>query len=82
MTSERMIKGVPRGPGVTDILPQNHEAEESVLGAILVMPKVFRPVLHLGLRSEHFYRDRHRGDLPGDPRTGRPGRRDRLPKRD
>ena len=35
-----------------------------MLGAILVTPKVLRPVLHLGLRSEHFYRDRHRGDLP------------------
>lgn len=41
--------------------PTNIEAEEAVLGALMVSPATLRPVIiESGIRSAHFYRDRHR----------------------
>ncbi len=41
--------------------PQNLEAEESVLGAMMVSQATIEPVLlDVRLQSEDFYRDRHR----------------------
>ena len=47
--------------GKTAIVPpQNLEAEESVLGAMMVSESTIEPVLlDVRLRSEDFYRDRH-----------------------
>ncbi len=43
------------------IPPQNLEAEESVLGAMMVSEGSIKPVIHdARLRDEDFYRDRHR----------------------
>ena len=48
-----------RGNG-TLVPPQNVEAEESVLGAVLVAPTMIDRVVEEGLRAGDFYRDRHR----------------------
>jgi replicative DNA helicase len=41
--------------------PHNLEAEQSVLGAVLLSDRaMYRLVIDDGLRPEHFYRDRHR----------------------
>ena len=49
--------------------PHNIEAEESVLGAILLSERtMYSLVIEEGLRPEDFYRDRHRADLRGDAR--------------
>jgi len=41
--------------------PHNLEAEQSVLGAVLLSDRaMYRLVIDDGLRAEHFYRDRHR----------------------
>jgi replicative DNA helicase len=46
---------------VSAVPAQNLEAEESVLGAMLVTEAVVEPVLvRRGLRPEHFYKERHR----------------------
>lgn len=45
---------------MTDIPPQDLEAERGVLGALMVAPKMLRPILLSGLKREHFYRDSHR----------------------
>lgn len=39
--------------------PQDLQAEEAVLGAVLLSDTAMRPVLEAGLRPEHFYRERH-----------------------
>jgi len=45
----------------TIVPPQNLEAEESVLGAMMVSESTIEPVLlDVRLRAEDFYRDRHR----------------------
>jgi replicative DNA helicase len=41
-------------------LPQNLEAERTVLGAILIDSLAYAKVVGVGLRPEHFYRDAHR----------------------
>jgi replicative DNA helicase len=47
--------------GTPGIPPQNLEAEESVLGAMMVSEATIEPVLlDIRLHSEDFYRDRHR----------------------
>jgi replicative DNA helicase len=47
--------------GKTIVPPQNLEAEESVLGAMMVSEATIEPVLlDVRLHSEDFYRDRHR----------------------
>jgi replicative DNA helicase len=47
--------------GKTIVPPQNLEAEESVLGAMMVSEATIEPVLlDTRLKSEDFYRDRHR----------------------
>jgi replicative DNA helicase len=47
--------------GKTVIPPQNLEAEESVLGAMMVSESTIEPVLlDVRLKPEDFYRDRHR----------------------
>ena len=41
--------------------PQNLEAEESVLGALMVSSSAINPVfLEVGLRADDFYREQHR----------------------
>ncbi len=47
---------------MTSILPpHNLEAEQAVLGAVLLVPSCLRRlILEQALRSDHFYRDRHR----------------------
>jgi replicative DNA helicase len=48
-------------PQVTHVPPQNLEAEESVLGAMMVSEGAIAPViLDVRLHDEDFYRDRHR----------------------
>jgi replicative DNA helicase len=45
----------------TQVPPQNLEAEEAVLGAMMVSEAAFNPVfVDIRLRAEDFYRDRHR----------------------
>jgi replicative DNA helicase len=45
----------------TQVPPQNLEAEEAVLGALMVSEAAFNPVfVDIRLRTEDFYRDRHR----------------------
>ncbi|HEX3562905.1 MAG TPA: DnaB-like helicase N-terminal domain-containing protein, partial [Solirubrobacterales bacterium] len=47
--------------GKTIVPPQNLEAEESVLGAMMVSESTIEPVLlDVRLHAEDFYRDRHR----------------------
>ena len=47
--------------GKTIVPPQNLEAEESVLGAMLVAESTIEPVLlDVRLQADDFYRDRHR----------------------
>jgi replicative DNA helicase len=47
--------------GKTIVPPQNLEAEESVLGAMMVSESTIEPVLlDVRLKAEDFYRDRHR----------------------
>src|ERR671918_704515 len=47
--------------GKTIVPPQNLEAEESVLGAMMVSGGTIEPVfLDVRLQPEDFYRDRHR----------------------
>ncbi len=41
-------------------LPQNLEAEKTVLGSILIDPSSLNKVVAAGLHPEHFYRDAHR----------------------
>src|SRR4029450_1541397 len=63
--------GSPGQPGIRDAMaqaptaahipPQNVEAEESVLGAMMVSEAAMEPVLlEAHLQEEDFYRDRHR----------------------
>lgn len=48
-------------PATSDVPPQNVEAEESVLGAMLVAePALKRVRAESGLTAKHFYLDRHR----------------------
>lgn len=44
---------------MSDVPPQNLEAEEHVLGAMLVSQATVQPVIATGLEPEHFYRSRH-----------------------
>ncbi len=47
--------------GGAHVPPQNLDAEESVLGAMMVSEAAMAPVLlEVGLKGEDFYRDRHR----------------------
>ena len=61
------------------VQPHNLEAEESVLGAMMVSEAALDPVFaDVRLASEDFYRGRHGVDLRGDPRplrARRAGRR-------
>ena len=53
-----MANGTTPNAGVP---PQNLEAEESVLGAMMVSQATIEPVLvDIRLKTEDFYRDRHR----------------------
>ena len=48
-------------PAETQIAPQNLDAEESVLGALMVSQAAFNPVMvDVKLDAEDFYRERHR----------------------
>lgn len=56
-----MAISVPQEAGAGALPPHNHEAEISVLGAILISDRVFdRVVVDTKLRADDFYRDRHR----------------------
>src|SRR5512134_4150748 len=49
------------GTAAAVVPPQNLEAEESVLGAMMVSEATIEPVLlDVRLQAEDFYRDRHR----------------------
>ncbi|HWH45530.1 MAG TPA: replicative DNA helicase [Thermoleophilaceae bacterium] len=57
-----MAVSAPPGPsGAANVPPHNHEAEVSVLGAILIGEKMLdRLHVEVRLRPDDFYRDRHR----------------------
>lgn len=56
-----MQNGAPTTAPSAALPPQNLEAEESVLGALLVTESALVPVLlDVSLRAEEFYRERHR----------------------
>ena len=58
--------------------PHNIEAEESVLGAILLSERtMYSLVIEETLRPEDFYRESHRDGLRGDARPLRAQRADR-----
>lgn len=54
--------GPPHNPAASSVPAiVNLEAERSVLGAVLIAANLLRPlIVEEGLRSEHFYTDRHR----------------------
>ena len=57
----RVEKNVANNGTATIVPPQNLEAEESVLGAMMVSESTIEPVLlDVRLQAEDFYRDRHR----------------------
>jgi replicative DNA helicase len=57
----RTEKNLANNGTATVIPPQNLEAEESVLGAMMVSESTIEPVLlDVRLQAEDFYRDRHR----------------------
>lgn len=48
-------------PTIVDVAPHSLEAEQAVLGAILLSERAFGPIYSdVGLRPSHFYRPRHR----------------------
>ncbi|MCL6106578.1 MAG: replicative DNA helicase [Actinobacteria bacterium] len=47
-------------PKMNTVPPQNLEAEESVLGAMMFQPGAIVAVMDSGLRADDFYRDSHR----------------------
>src|SRR5256886_17393332 len=54
--------GSPASPASAGVIapPQNLDAEQSVLGAILLSDRsLYALVIEEGLRAEDFYRDRH-----------------------
>jgi replicative DNA helicase len=59
--SVRVEKNLANNGTATIVPPQNLEAEESVLGAMMVSESTIEPVLlDVRLQAEDFYRDRHR----------------------
>jgi replicative DNA helicase len=57
----RVEKSLANNGTATIVPPQNLEAEESVLGAMMVSESTIEPVLlDVRLQAEDFYRDRHR----------------------
>jgi replicative DNA helicase len=57
----RVEKNLANNGTATIVPPQNLEAEESVLGAMMVSESTIEPVLlDVRLQAEDFYRDRHR----------------------
>ncbi len=70
-------------PLAATVPPQNLEAEESVLGAMLLSPGAIGAVSEI-LDASDFYRESHSDGLPGRARPvreGRAGGRDHAPRR-
>ena len=62
-------------PPTAHVPPQNIEAEESVLGAMLVAePALTRVIDEVKLNAADFYLDKHRGDLRAASTTSTPPR--------
>src|ERR1700761_2639198 len=60
MSAVSTANGTSQGPGGVIAPPHNLDAEQSVLGAILLSDRsLYALVIEEGLRAEDFYRERH-----------------------